>query len=352
MWSTLAQHNTILGVNKRLLSLSVVIIATHSIAASCTEAMFRLPGFKFGAGYAMIQFAFFCLCPLIKRLIYGDTAGIRAILRPGHGPDAKAMIACGPMMTLSHGAGMVAYEYINYTTVMFFKSAKVPAVMIGSWALARQKFRANEILFALVMMIGLITFGCGDRIESPRFSSLGLVLVGTNLIMGTATNGQQQRLLQSPEAQGVPEDLMTERFMVLQYAAAFFVMGAFLFVTEGFTPLMQWYSSNGWRPYAITTVDNLLTYVGLEAIFHITQEFDATRANVTCSARKVLTFGISYVLFPKAFNRLHLLGLIVTCFGGYNLHRLAQERTMQKATPQPVGPPSRDLRPVDKPATD
>ena len=64
------------------------------------------------------------------------------------------MIACGPMMTLSHGAGMVAYEYINYTTVMFFKSAKVPAVMIGSWALARQKFRANEILFALVAESG------------------------------------------------------------------------------------------------------------------------------------------------------------------------------------------------------
>merc|ERR1719161_578492 len=102
----------------------------------------------------MIQFAFFGVLPLIKRSIVGPPGALRSILNPGKGPDALAMITCGPMMTLSHGAGMVAYEYINYTTVMFFKAAKVPAVMIGSWALAHQKFRANEILFALVMMIG------------------------------------------------------------------------------------------------------------------------------------------------------------------------------------------------------
>merc|ERR1719454_788949 len=134
--------------------------------------------------------------------------------------------------------------------------------MIGSWALAHQKFRLQEMVWALVMMTGLVCFGLGDRIESPRFSSLGLVLVAANLIMGTATNGQQQRLLHSPEADALPEELITERFMVLQYVSAFFVMSTFLFVTGSFPPLIEWYSSNGWRPIAITTADNVLTYIG------------------------------------------------------------------------------------------
>ena len=59
-------------------------------------------------------------------------------------------------------------------------------------------------------------------------------------------------------------------------------------------------------------VDNVLTYLGLHSIYAITKNFDATRANVVCSARKVLTFVISFLFFTKTFNQLHVVGFVVT----------------------------------------
>ena len=35
---------------------------------------------------------------------------------------------------VSHGAGILSYLHVNYTTAMIFKSAKVPSVACQTWA--------------------------------------------------------------------------------------------------------------------------------------------------------------------------------------------------------------------------
>ena len=62
--------------------------------------------------------------------------------------------------------------------------------------------------------------------------------------------------------------------------------------------------------------DNVLTYIGLKAIFVLQREFDASVATAVCTCRKAVTFFLSFLLFPKALTELHVLGLVLVVVGG------------------------------------
>ncbi|CAD7933983.1 unnamed protein product [Amoebophrya sp. A120] len=67
-------------------------------------------------------------------------------------------------------------------------------------------------------------------------------------------------------------------------------------------------------------LDNFLSFWGLRIIFKITKEYDAARTNAICGCRKMITFALSYVIFPKVFGWYHLFGLVFAILGGSLLH--------------------------------
>eukprot|EP00913_Durusdinium_trenchii_P022718 g21334.t2 len=192
---------------------------------------------------------------------------------------------------------------------MIFKSAKVPSVVLGGRWINKNQTMSHEMFWAICMMIGLLLFGLGDGLESARFTGFGLVLIAINLAGSTLTANLQQKVLQSP----VP--CSVQSMMLVQYAAA----SATHFVKE-LSSAIIWYLDNS-SAFFYTMLDNLLTYIGLEAVMRITKDFDATRANVVCSGRKAITFLFSYWFFPKPFGPFHALGLLLTLVGGWNLQR-------------------------------
>merc|ERR1719487_108477 len=68
-------------------------------------------------------------------------------------------------------------------------------------------------------------------------------------------------------------------------------------------------------------LDGMFGYVGIQAVLKLSQDFDATRANVACSMRRVVTFILSFTVFPKPFGVLHAVGIILSLFGGLELHK-------------------------------
>eukprot|EP00434_Breviolum_minutum_P040005 symbB.v1.2.035540.t1/scaffold4809.1/size34500/3 len=289
----------ILGISPRLFKLSGIVVLLHG-AVKCRK------GFAFGLFYTFVQCFTFAVLALAKSLFTGLQVNSSTL---------RGSVLAGLSMTVSHGAGILSYLYVNYTTAMIFKSAKVPSVvLVGRWINQSQTSASHELLWAICMMIGLLLFGVGDGLESARFTFFGLVCIAINLAGSTLTANLQQSVLQSRHSP-------VESMMLVQYAAASAVLFLYIASTAELFTAVSWYLNNP-SAFTYTMLDNLLTYIGLEAVMGITKEFDATRANVVCSGRKAITFVFSYWFFPKAFGPFHALGLLLTLLGGWRLQRV------------------------------
>ncbi|CAE7289550.1 SLC35B3 [Symbiodinium necroappetens] len=202
---------------------------------------------------------------------------------------------------------------------MVFKSAKVPSVLLGARWINRTGLTARELFWALCMMSGLLLFALGDGLESARFTVLGIVFIAVNLAGSTLTANLQQSVLQPSASVATPAPSV-RGLMLVQYATASVVLFLQTSVTGECSDAVRWYLRNRSAAF-YTCLDNVLTYLGLEAVMCITQEFDATRANVVCSGRKAITFVFSYFFFPKPFSMLHVFGLFLTILGGWSLQQ-------------------------------
>ncbi|CAE7704484.1 Slc35b3 [Symbiodinium sp. CCMP2592] len=304
----MAPPEVALGIPWLLLELSAVVIALHGVAAVCTEFVFQTEGFVFGLFYTFAQCLTFAVLALAKCAIRGiPTLHVSAL---------RGSAIAGLAMTVSHGCGILSYIYINYTTAMVFKSAKVPSVLLGARWINKAALTARELFWALCMMSGLLLFALGDGLESARFTVLGLVFIAVNLAGSTLTANLQQSVLQ-PSASVAPS---VHGLMLVQYATASVVLFLQTSITGECSDAVRWYLRNRSAAF-YTCLDNVLTYLGLEAVMCITKEFDATRANVVCSGRKAITFVFSYFFFPKPFSMLHLFGLVLTILGGWSLQQ-------------------------------
>eukprot|EP00746_Dinoflagellata_sp_MGD_P098061 gnl/MRDRNA2_/MRDRNA2_39428_c0_seq2.p1 gnl/MRDRNA2_/MRDRNA2_39428_c0~~gnl/MRDRNA2_/MRDRNA2_39428_c0_seq2.p1 ORF type:complete len:285 (+),score=39.54 gnl/MRDRNA2_/MRDRNA2_39428_c0_seq2:1-855(+) len=284
-----------------------------------------MEGFRFGWFYAAGQSLTYAVLALGKLAVLCRLQQGLSILS-GVSMLYGSVLA-GISMTVSHGCGVAAFVHINYSTAMVFKSAKVPSVMVGATCMNRQRPSIAEQLWAFLMMLGLILFGLGDKLESPRFSAVGVFLITVNLIGSSLTANLQQRVLQGSSKTSETVEIL----MLVQYAVSAFLLFLYTACTGELISALDWYRSAPSSTALATVADHVLSYIGLEAVMRITGEFDATRANVVCSGRKAVTFVFSYCLFPKPFGALHAIGLPLVLFGGFQLHRAKSHRKLPQS---------------------
>ena len=80
---------------------------------------------------------------------------------------SQSYLVCGVLVAISHGCGSVAMVYLNFTTAALFKSAKVPATLLGGFFQGADTSK-REFVMAVGMASGLFVFGIAERYESPR----------------------------------------------------------------------------------------------------------------------------------------------------------------------------------------
>lgn len=226
-------------------------------------------------------------------------------------------------MAASHGTGLAACTQINYTTAMLFGSAKLPSVLVAASVFSgcsgrpRPPLRAQ--MAAIVVTFGLCCFGLAEQREAPRFSSLGLTLVATNLVLAAGTFQMQQQCLQEKiVARSI------EQMMLVQYATGSLLLILYAIMTGELSTFLRWSCIDNRRGPLVELVPIFFgavsTSIGVRALLRVSQSFDAARASTITSLRKVCSFGISFLLFPKPFGSLHCLGTALVVIGSFGVH--------------------------------
>lgn len=296
------------------------VFASHTLSALLTEHVFTKKGFVFPAIFGAVEFATFALAPVVLSFARGQ---LNQLLQFSF-EDVKSFIFCGASMAASHGTGLAACTQINYTTTMLFGSAKLPSVLLAASAFSgcsgRPRPPITAQLAAFVVTCGLCCFGLAEHREAPRFSSLGLALVGTNLVLAAGTFQMQQQCLQ--ESKTAARSI--EQMMLIQYATGSLLLLLYALFSGELSTFLHWCCIEDRRGPFVELVPifcgAVCTSIGVRALLRVSQAFDAARASTITSLRKVCSFGLSFFLFPKPFGSLHCLGTALVLMGSFGVH--------------------------------
>jgi len=350
----------------RLTRYASQVIVLHVASAALAEMVFSHEGFAFPAVYGFVEFATFAALPVLTSVVFrlsrrtvphrfheSTLVGVNVVphgascCRQTVSSETAGFVLCGFTMMVSHGLGLMAYMHVNYTTAMLFGAAKLPLVLLMGRLLNRGDAVPSSAHFAaLCVAVGLAVFGAAERRGAPRFDAIGLVLVALNLALGAVTFNLQQRLLH--RASGVSGSLPTsvlaprgmdggvearaqklgaaaaERLMVVQYATGACFFAASAAVSGELVAFRSWCSGTvkGGPLHQLAPVfaGATLTALGIRALLMVTAEFDAPRASIITTLRKVCTFLLSCALFPKAYTACHFIGAVLTMAGSIGVH--------------------------------
>jgi len=315
--------------SKHLFLLSATVIASHTLSSINCEAVFRADGFRFGYFYAMMTFMINAISPILVRFCTQGWSGVTALFPSGDNMMFKEMVLCGVLAALGHGTGMECLVYLNFTTSLVFKSAKVPTVMLGSVFVNDMKYSRYECFCSAMLMAGLISFGMGDSMGSLHFHPFGIALMVFSLSVGSVSSNLQQKVLQSNAMED--KDALRDRLFVILYVCGTILLLPVCIATDQFGSAMAYFATAPLTTGALPVfLDGALGYVGIQAVLKLSQDFDATRANVACSMRRVVTFILSFTMFPKPFGLLHAVGVTLSLFGGLELHKLHKPKSTKK----------------------
>lgn len=319
-------------VEWRLVWCGTQVLVSHCLASVLAEYVFTQDGFTFPGVFGIVESLGLAIAPLLWRAMSKGPRAALHLLLATQGDELVLFATCGLAMAVSHGAGLAANVRINYTTATLFSSARLPSVLLVGAVMHQAKHTPPTAhLAAVCVMIGLTIFGLAERMSSPRFSVIGLALVALNLVLGAFTFNLQQRILHAVgRSRGGAAKLHDkDQFMVVQYFTGACLYLAYCVASGEAQDFEVWCENRGTRPggeMAPVLGSALLAAIGVRALLTVTSEFDAARASVLTSTRKVCTFVLSFLIFPKPVTSLHVMGVVLTMVGSLWVHRALERK--------------------------
>ena len=88
-------------------------------------------------------------------------------------------------------------RYLNFPTIVIFKSSKLLPVMAVNAVLLRQRQQPLDIIAALLLCLGLMSFSVADSKLHPAFHPYGVVLVICSLCADACISNLQEATMRS-----------------------------------------------------------------------------------------------------------------------------------------------------------
>lgn len=175
------------------------------------ELIFTLEGFRpFGWYLTLIQFAYYTVFGWIECRVKGIN---RRIPLPTY--LLLALLTLGTMGFSNSSLGYLNYPtqvflrkshviaLINSLILMFqviFKCCKLVPVLIGSILIQGKKYGPLDFVAASLMCIGLALFTVADSMISPRFDSIGVMMISCALLCDAIIGNVQEKAMRQHKA--------------------------------------------------------------------------------------------------------------------------------------------------------
>ena len=272
-------------------ALAVGTLASALVFAALQERVFLVPGFHFGGYMTVLTQLTFALCALAER-------GVRGDLR------RKAPLKLYLMLSAFTVAGMLftnwSLSFINYPTRVMFKASKVVPVMAVGFFVGKRT-SAAEVANACLLVAGICVFMYGNLKGSPSFNPLGIVLITLGVLADALTANIEEAYFFKAH-QCTHAEVMCFASLI---GAVF--SSVLILATGELARALAHTRQHPYTPLLIATF-SLAGYVSVSCVLLMIKHYGATSAEMVKSSRKVISIVLSFALFKKPWNALHVGG--------------------------------------------
>ena len=302
------------------------------------ERMFRFEGFEFGFFMTLVEVLIMLVGSTISE--GGDsTTGVggmcSSITTTTKNSKRKRKTLSTPVLiriswvglflAIAHGLGNTSLKYSPYPLKVAFKSCKlVPTMAMGACVTGRQ-FSILQYTAALVMGMGLAVLTAADVFNSKQTVPLanindsewhkeigpfiGPILLTISTVFDSIVPNLQEQLLQTHRVK------TSEMILVSNMVMCFVLV---LYTIYSGELILAWnYCASHRDASVVLFFQGLCAYFGLQSYLALIRDYGGVIGVLFANARKVLTIILSFLLFAKAFNERHLIGLVLVFIGVY-----------------------------------
>lgn len=278
--------------------LTFCILACGAMVSSVSfavlqEGVFRTPHFKLPALMTTVTTLSYSVCGAweLKK---------SRIRRKGHIRDYM-LLACfsyGGLALTNH-----ATSYLNYTTRIVFKSAKLLPVMVFSVSMVGRRYNLMQWLCAVLLVFGVFEFTIGDAAIHPNYAPKGILLMlGAVCLDALSSNFEERQFFRREDPCVTEEVLCFSSLFGTLYSLLYLRMRGELGLAASYCILY---------PFVVCKIVlfSILGYFSVTFILAIIKYFGAPEAEFVKSTRKVLSILLSFVLYPKKMNQNYYIGI-------------------------------------------
>lgn len=276
------------------------------------EAMMKVPGFP-GVMLGWMEVVGVTTCSFIERTQIAKESG------------RVAPISAYPLLTLclvaSSSLSNMSLNFINFPTKVVFRSCKLIPTMVIATIINKRVFQSVEYLAAFAISLGLIIFAAVDWQISPIFHPIGLALVSMSVFADAILPNAQERLFR----------LGSSRLEVTVYTNFFtlITMTITTMFSGDLVKLFQLAKTSDTNLVAYMAIYTCISYIAVSSFMMIVKKYGGVTAVLLSTARKGMTLILSFILFPKAFSYLYVVGAILV-LGGLLVASLSKQKKKEE----------------------
>jgi adenosine 3'-phospho 5'-phosphosulfate transporter B3 len=178
-----------------------------------------------------------------------------------------------------------------------------------------------EYLAAFAISLGLIIFAAVDWQISPIFHPIGLALVSMSVFADAILPNAQERLFR----------LGSSRLEVTVYTNFFtlITMTITTMFSGDLVKLFQLSKTSDTNLVVYMAIYTCISYIAVSSFMMIVKKYGGVTAVLLSTARKGMTLILSFILFPKAFSYLYVIGAILV-LGGLLVASLSKQKKKEE----------------------
>lgn len=180
-----------------------------------------------------------------------------------------------------------------------------------------------EYFFAFCTCLGLVFFAAADWTTAPSFHPIGLAFVTLSVCADAVLPNAQERLFRMGSTR-LEVTVFTNVFTLIAMTITTFLsgdlMGLYNFVKE---------SPDSTTLTHYIMVYTFVAYIAISFHMSVVRRFGGVSAVLVATGRKGMTLIVSFLLFPKKFSWLYVVGALMV-LGGLMMSSLHKIRNKKK----------------------
>lgn len=277
---------------KKFLGLVALLLCCHLTNALISEHLL--------AGARIFKFPIFFTCFQCSGYVF-IAFFTRMLLRSERRRTPLRTYAfMGALQAVTLASSTLSMRYLNFPTVLVFKSSKLLPVMAMNAVMLRRRQKPLDIAAALLLCLGLVFFSISDSKSHPEFRPYGVLLVLCSLCADACICNVQEATMQSCHSPVLEMVLFSHAFALLFLLPAAAVAGE---MAAG-----VWWLSLHPGALCLMVLFCICGFLGVSSVFSIVESFGCVAAVAATTFRKAITMLISFLVFPKPFTIMYLYG--------------------------------------------